>query len=261
MTRAVPAFSVEDLAEYAGRWPDEAATVELFAELLGDAGNPFQRERLAGHFTASCWLVDRSGERILLTHHKKLGFWLQLGGHADGERDLRVGGQRGMAAGERQAQQFVVGLPARFPGVRFVGPARPVRHVKRGTVTRAAGRLSSGHGDRPCFRSGQERQLARAYPVATQPVQRLAAGRGRQPAARVRGDAVARPVLDRLDERVLHRVLGQADVAGTRGEGGPDPGRFIPVGALKRLQSGIHVPSVAGTKGFCAAPQVPVRQA
>ena len=90
MTRAVPAFSVEDLAEYAERWPDEAATVELFAELLGDAGNPFQRERLAGHFTASCWLVDRSGERILLTHHKKLGFWLQLGGHADGERDLRV---------------------------------------------------------------------------------------------------------------------------------------------------------------------------
>ena len=26
----------------------------------------------------------------MLTHHKKLGFWLQLGGHADGERDLRV---------------------------------------------------------------------------------------------------------------------------------------------------------------------------
>ncbi|MDQ3038557.1 MAG: NUDIX hydrolase, partial [Pseudomonadota bacterium] len=25
-----------------------------------------------------------------LTHHRKLGMWLQLGGHADGERDLRV---------------------------------------------------------------------------------------------------------------------------------------------------------------------------
>ncbi|WP_240906153.1 NUDIX hydrolase [Thermomonas sp. HDW16] len=78
------------LAEYATRWPDEAATVMLFGELLGDAENPFLRERLAGHFTASCWLVDAGGGRALLTHHKKLGLWLQLGGHADGERDLRI---------------------------------------------------------------------------------------------------------------------------------------------------------------------------
>ena len=26
--------------------------------------------------------------RVLLTHHRKLGSWLQLGGHADGERDF-----------------------------------------------------------------------------------------------------------------------------------------------------------------------------
>jgi len=41
-----------------------------------------------GHFTASCWLVDASGARVLLTHHRKLGRWLQLGGHADGDTDL-----------------------------------------------------------------------------------------------------------------------------------------------------------------------------
>ena len=78
------------LAEYARLWPDERATVGLFEELAHDDANPFVRERIAGHFTASCWLVDRSGERTLLTHHRKLGLWLQLGGHADGERDLRV---------------------------------------------------------------------------------------------------------------------------------------------------------------------------
>lgn len=77
-------------AAYALRWPDEAATVAHFVELLTDADDPFHRERLAGHFTASCWLVDRSGRRVLLTHHRKLGLWLQLGGHADGERDLRI---------------------------------------------------------------------------------------------------------------------------------------------------------------------------
>jgi 8-oxo-dGTP pyrophosphatase MutT (NUDIX family) len=83
-------FSSDDLAEYARRWPGEREVVTLFAGLLGDARDPFRRERLAGHFTASCWLVDRAGIRTLLTHHKKLGLWLQLGGHADGERDLRV---------------------------------------------------------------------------------------------------------------------------------------------------------------------------
>lgn len=89
MNEADAAFA-HALDAYATRWPEESATVALFAGLLGDADDPFRRERLAGHFTASCWLLDRSGERVLLTHHKKLGFWLQLGGHADGERDLRI---------------------------------------------------------------------------------------------------------------------------------------------------------------------------
>ena len=76
------------LAHYRRRWPGESATVDLFSDLLGDAENPFRRERLTGHFTASAWLVDRAGTRVLLTHHRKLGLWLQLGGHADGETDF-----------------------------------------------------------------------------------------------------------------------------------------------------------------------------
>ncbi len=83
-------FSVQhaQLAEYRQRWPAEAEVVDLFAELLADAADPFLRDRLAGHFTASAWLVARDGDRVLLTHHRKLGMWLQLGGHTDGERDF-----------------------------------------------------------------------------------------------------------------------------------------------------------------------------
>lgn len=78
------------LQDYAARWPAEAAVVDLFGGLLDEEGeaDPFSRERLAGHFTASSWLVDRAGTRVLLTHHRKLDRWLQLGGHADGDRDL-----------------------------------------------------------------------------------------------------------------------------------------------------------------------------
>ncbi|WNH51853.1 NUDIX hydrolase [Stenotrophomonas oahuensis] len=76
------------LADYARRHPEHAALADEFSTLLDDAENPFLRSRLAGHFTGSAWLVSADGERILLTHHRKLDRWLQLGGHADGERDL-----------------------------------------------------------------------------------------------------------------------------------------------------------------------------
>lgn len=75
-------------AAYAVRRPDQATQAAEFAALLRDPEDPFLRARLAGHFTASAWLVDRSRTRVLLTHHRKLGLWLQPGGHADGDRDL-----------------------------------------------------------------------------------------------------------------------------------------------------------------------------
>jgi 8-oxo-dGTP pyrophosphatase MutT (NUDIX family) len=74
--------------DYARRWPGEGEVVGHFLALLADPSDPFLRERLAGHFTASSWLVAADGTRTLLTHHRKLGLWLQPGGHADGDRDL-----------------------------------------------------------------------------------------------------------------------------------------------------------------------------
>ena len=41
-----------------------------------------------GHLTGSAWLLDSTGTRVLLTHHRKLDKWIQLGGHADGHADL-----------------------------------------------------------------------------------------------------------------------------------------------------------------------------
>ncbi|MDF4005000.1 NUDIX hydrolase [Luteibacter sahnii] len=72
---------------YAERWSDEA-DIHAFARWLHDVPRPFHRETLAGHFTGSAWLVSDDGERVLLMHHRKLGRWLQPGGHADGDDDL-----------------------------------------------------------------------------------------------------------------------------------------------------------------------------
>ncbi len=48
----------------------------------------FDRSLGVGHITGSAWLVNKTGTRVLLTHHRKLKRWLQLGGHADGQADV-----------------------------------------------------------------------------------------------------------------------------------------------------------------------------
>ncbi len=75
-------------ATYRVQHPGETDVVLQFQALLADDRDPFLRARLAGHFTASALVVSGDGLRTLLTHHRKLGLWLQPGGHADGDRDL-----------------------------------------------------------------------------------------------------------------------------------------------------------------------------
>jgi 8-oxo-dGTP pyrophosphatase MutT (NUDIX family) len=68
--------------------PEQHEPVTHMLELLTHGRSAFSRSFLPGHFTASCWLVDHTAHHALLTHHKKLNRWLQLGGHADGDTDL-----------------------------------------------------------------------------------------------------------------------------------------------------------------------------
>lgn len=51
--------------------------------------NCFQRELSEGHITASAWITDESISHALFTHHAKIGKWLQLGGHCDGNTNAK----------------------------------------------------------------------------------------------------------------------------------------------------------------------------
>src|SRR3546814_19569559 len=86
-----------ELIEHAARRAEQSALAAVFIELLDDP-DAFERRRLAGHFTASAWLVDGAGPRVLLSHHRNLDRWLQLGGHADGD-DRKSGVQGKWVAG------------------------------------------------------------------------------------------------------------------------------------------------------------------
>ena len=48
----------------------------------------FRRSNLVGHFTASAWVVNGSGTKVLMAYHNLYNSWSWLGGHADGEEDL-----------------------------------------------------------------------------------------------------------------------------------------------------------------------------
>lgn len=106
---------------YAARWPGES-DVAHFVQWLGEQAQPFHRQTQAGHFTGSAWLVSADGERVLLMLHRKLGRWLQPGGHADGEADLAHVALR--EAEEETGLRDLYVLPEVFDMDRHVIPAR-----------------------------------------------------------------------------------------------------------------------------------------
>jgi 8-oxo-dGTP pyrophosphatase MutT (NUDIX family) len=73
----------------------------------------------AGHITASALVVDPSRERVLLTLHRKLQMWLQMGGHCEPE-DTSV---QAAALREATEESGIAGLTL-LPG----GPVRLDRH-------------------------------------------------------------------------------------------------------------------------------------
>jgi 8-oxo-dGTP pyrophosphatase MutT (NUDIX family) len=57
--------------------------------LLGTGDVGFSRDAFdPGHVTASCFVIDPTGGRVLLHRHKRLGRWLQMGGHVEDDEPL-----------------------------------------------------------------------------------------------------------------------------------------------------------------------------
>jgi 8-oxo-dGTP pyrophosphatase MutT (NUDIX family) len=87
------------LERHALACPGNTQAVAAMLELLGGAGDPFSRQRVVpGHFTASAFVLCPERRRVLLIHHKKLGRWLQPGGHVEpSDVDLAAAAQREVA--------------------------------------------------------------------------------------------------------------------------------------------------------------------
>ena len=73
------------LAAYCQIFPAESDVVWRMRDLIEKHVDCFDRTCRPGHITGAAWILSADRRRALLTHHRKLDRWLQLGGHADGQ--------------------------------------------------------------------------------------------------------------------------------------------------------------------------------
>ncbi len=78
------------LAAFPARDEHQAGERERMLAFVERHPDALERTCLEGHLTASALVWRASDGRALLTLHRKLGRWLQLGGHADGEGNLAL---------------------------------------------------------------------------------------------------------------------------------------------------------------------------
>lgn len=80
---------IDHLRAYRGFDPAEVDMRDRMLAFVEENERCFDREFPEGHITASCWIVNTlpAGERqrgqALLTWHKRLNRWLQMGGHLE----------------------------------------------------------------------------------------------------------------------------------------------------------------------------------
>lgn len=82
---------VKSLKDYKPFDSTETHSVKSILDFISSTDNAYSRSNLDGHITGSAFLLSSDLNRILLTHQKASGRWLQFGGHSDGDANtLRV---------------------------------------------------------------------------------------------------------------------------------------------------------------------------
>jgi 8-oxo-dGTP pyrophosphatase MutT (NUDIX family) len=94
MTLTPAAFREQLLQLDLSERPEETEARRAMVELLETGRECFARDCFPAHFTGSALVVRADGREALLNHHRKLGRWMQFGGHCDGGEGVLEAAQR-----------------------------------------------------------------------------------------------------------------------------------------------------------------------
>ncbi|MFF5445118.1 NUDIX hydrolase [Streptomyces sp. NPDC012888] len=110
----------EDAVLVLKAYQDQPELRDVYLEHLEAHPDGMYKPCTAGHVTASALVVDPSRGRVLLTLHRKLGMWLQMGGHCEaGDATLTEAALR-----EAREESGIESGLSLLPG----GPVRLDRH-------------------------------------------------------------------------------------------------------------------------------------
>ncbi|MCX4611637.1 NUDIX hydrolase [Streptomyces mirabilis] len=65
------------------QYEDQEELRQVYLDHLSEHPDGMWKACTAGHVTASALVIDPAGGRVLLTLHRKLQMWLQMGGHCE----------------------------------------------------------------------------------------------------------------------------------------------------------------------------------
>jgi 8-oxo-dGTP pyrophosphatase MutT (NUDIX family) len=135
----VRASAISILTDWQTPDPAQDALRQAVLAFVHGRDDACRRECVPGHVTASALVLDDTGTRVLLTLHRRLGRWVQLGGHCDdddpdivaaalreateesGIAGLRMG--PGLAAVHVHPVTCSLGVPTRHLDLQFVARA------------------------------------------------------------------------------------------------------------------------------------------
>ena len=118
---------MQSIRDYQPRNDQEARDRRQMLDFMARNPDCLDRDNLTAHFSVSLWTVNPQRTKTLMVYHNIYDSWSWIGGHADGETDLRAVGLR-----ELQEETGVAHARLVSPEIFSLESLPVPGHIKRG---------------------------------------------------------------------------------------------------------------------------------